>query len=391
MATSKLSPIEIGERLRLAREAAGITQAEAASSADIARTTLVAVEKGQRSAKIKELQKLAKSYNISTNSLLRLEAIQVELLPQFRKMSKCVEGASIDAAVLLQNLVKAEVELESLLGISKEANYPPERQLLTGNIILQAESNAAELRHWLGLGESPIRDIVTLMEMELGIRVYIRKLDSNVSGLFAFDPQVGACILLNASHPIERRNQSAGHELGHFMSTRNSPEILFENEKSLPREERYANAFGRAFLTPARAVTKHFKDVTAGANSLTRRHVITLAHIFNVSREAIVRRLEELELTKKGTWDWFSANGGITNDQAAQVLGDLAQVDQQKLESKLPTTLKLSRLATEAWKQEIFSEGQLAKLLYLSRHEIRLMLDESQSGGSENGVPKSFS
>lgn len=391
MATRKLSPIEIGERLRLAREAAGITQAEAASSADIARTTLVAVEKGQRSAKIKELQKLAKSYNISTNSLLRLEAIQVELLPQFRKMSKCVEDASIDAAVLLQNLVKAEVELESLLGISKEANYPPERRLLTGNIILQAENNAAELRHWLGLGESPIRDIVTLMEMELGIRVYIRKLDSNVSGLFAFDPQVGACILLNASHPIERRNQSAGHELGHFMSTRNSPEILFENEKSLPREERYANAFGRAFLTPTRAVTKHFKDVTAGANSLTRRHVITLAHIFNVSREAIVRRLEELELTKKGTWDWFSANGGITNDQAAQVLGDLAQVDQQKLESKLPTTLKLSRLATEAWKQEIFSEGQLAKLLYLSRHEIRLMLDESQSGGSENGVPKSFS
>lgn len=37
---------------------------------------------------------------------------------------------------------------------------------------------------------------------------------------------------------------------------------------------------------------------------------------------AMVRRLEELKLTKPGTRDWFDANGGITDLQARQVLGD---------------------------------------------------------------------
>src|SRR5215831_6474671 len=59
-----------------------------------------------------------------------------------------------------------------------------------------------------------------------------------------------------------------------------------------------------------------FHDVTAGSDRLTRRHVILLAHFFGVSREAMVRRLEELGLTKVGTWDWFEYNGGITDEQA---------------------------------------------------------------------------
>ena len=131
------------------------------------------------------------------------------------------------------------------------------------------------------------------------------------------------------------------------------------------REERYANAFGRAFLTPARTVMQRFREITAGATRLTRRHVILLAHAFGVSREAMARRLEELGLTKPGTWDWFVANGGITDGQARQVLGDLAAIDTDKHEADRPTTLRLNLLAAEAWCQGFLSEGQLARLLHL--------------------------
>ena len=95
------------------------------------------------------------------------------------------------------------------------------------------------------------------------------------------------------------------------------------DEPENSREERYANAFGRCFLTPAGAVRQKFQEVTAGSTHLTRRHIIVMAHFFGVSREAMVRRLEELGLTKKGTWDWFIANGGISDEQVVQVLGDL--------------------------------------------------------------------
>ena len=90
----------------------------------------------------------------------------------------------------------------------------------------------------------------------------------------------------------------------------------------------------------------------------------------------MVRRLEELGLTKPGTWDWFQVNGGITDEQARQVLGDLAAVDTGKMEAERPTTLRLNSLAAEAWRQGLLSEGQLARLLRLSRVELREILDD---------------
>jgi Zn-dependent peptidase ImmA (M78 family) len=126
-----------------------------------------------------------------------------------------------------------------------------------------------------------------------------------------------------------------------------------------------------------------FQEVTAGADRLTRRHVIILAHFFGVSREAIVRRLEELRLVKPGTWDWFQANGGITDDQSRQVLGDLAAPDVYRTEADRPTTLRLNLLASEVYRRELLSEGQLARLLHLDRIELREILSSHETEGSE--------
>jgi Zn-dependent peptidase ImmA (M78 family) len=288
---------------------------------------------------------------------------------------------------LLAELAKAEVELENLLGIKRIRNYPPERPILPGDVRAQAEQDALELRQRLGLGLAPITDIVTLLEMELGVRVFVRRFNGKISGLFAYDDRLGACILLNANHPRERRTQSAGHETGHFIGTRTEPEILYSDEDFASREERYADAFARAFLTPARAVMQKFREVTAGAPKLTRRHVIVLAHFFGVSREAMVRRLEELDLTKKGTWDWFAGNGGITDEQARQVLGDLVPADSQKAEADRPTTLRLNLLAEEVHRRGLLSEGQLARLLHLTRVELREILEEVKPGeANDDGV-----
>lgn len=373
---SQTSPSDIGERLRLAREAANITQKQAADAISVARTTLVAIEQGQRRLRIDELQKLAKLYRVSVNAILRRESVHVDLIPRFRKLVDAKDFSAAAATELLASLARAEVELENLLGVKRARNYPPERAILPGDVRAQAEQDALELRQRLGLGFAPIADIVTLLEMELGIRVYVRRFEGSVSGVFVYDDTLGACILLNANHPRERRNQTGGHELGHFVSVRNEPEVLHTDEPENSREERYANAFGRSFLTPAGAVRQKFQEVTAGSTHLTRRHIIVLAHFFGVSREAMVRRLEELGLTKKGTWDWFEDNGGITDEQAVQVLGDLRTPDRHKQEADKPTTIRLNLLAAEAYRRELLSEGQLARLLRVDRVELREMLQD---------------
>ena len=379
----RLSDVEIGERLRLAREAVKLKQAEAATAIDVARTTIVAIEQGQRRVRMDELQKLAAAYRTSANAILRREAVHLDMVPRFRKLPQSQHDAIENAARLLNDLVSAEVELENALGVTRTRNYPPERPILPGDVRTQAEQDAQELRNWLGLGPGPILDIVSILDLQLGIRVYVRRLDHKVSGLFAFDEAVGACILLNSSHPTERFRQTGIHEMAHFVSTRRQPEVLTEDEQFTSREERYANCFARSFLTPARAVRQQFAEITAGQSHLTRRHIILLAHYFGVSREAMVRRLEELSLARNGTWDWFNANGGITDHQAQEVLGELPDRHLYLVQAQDLVPARLSLLTREAWKRGIYSEGQLSRLLHLDRHAIRKVLDGAEREESE--------
>lgn len=384
----KLSAAEVGERLRIARENAKKTQEVAAKEISVARTTLVAIEQGQRRIRMEELQRLAKLYRTSVNALLREEAVHVDLVPRFRKLAGSHPDAVDQAAQLLSDLARAEVELENLLGIKRSRNYPPERPLMPGDVRVQAEQNALELRQHLGLGLAPVKDIVSLMEMDLGVRVYVRRLPSEISGLLAFDEALGACIMLNANHRRDRRNQTGAHEIGH-LGTRQEVEVLNDNAIENTREERYAHAFARAFLTPARAVMQKFQEVTAGSERLSRRHIIILANFFGVSREALVRRLEELQLVKPGAWEWFEKNGRITDEQERQVLGELGVADPAKIEADRPTTQRLNLLADAAWRQGLLSEGQLARLLQLDRVELRQMLHGVEAEGSEgDGAPQ---
>ncbi len=371
---------EVGRRLRSAREAKGITQAAAADAIGVARTTLVAIEQGRRAWRPAEIQRLAATYGTTANELLRDEAVHVHLVPRFRRLRGADTGEADVAVRLLVDLVRAEVELENLLGIQRTVNYPPRRAILPGDVRLQAEHHALELRQWLGLGQAPIRDVISLLELDLGVRAYIRPIESRISGLFAYDADVGACMLLNANHPPARRAQTAVHELGHFVSARDVPVVQYRHQRGTSREERYADAFARAFLTPERAVRERFRALTAESGILTRRSVILMSHAFGVSREALVRRLEDLRLVARGAWDLFQTTGRITQEHVQEALGDLDQSEAQGPEGRGPTTLRLAALASEVYRKELLSEGQLASLLRLGRPELRQLLDDEAIG-----------
>lgn len=378
---NELTAQELGRRLRLAREEADVRQDEAAQLINVSRPTLVSIEQGVRPVRIQELQALACRYGISVNALLRREAVHTDMKPRFRKLQSTDDAHISEAVGLLNDLSKAEVELENLLGTKDRRNYPPERGIHEGDVVRLAEQHAQELRNLLGLGPGPIVDLFSIIEQSLGIRLYQRKLASRskIAGLFHYDDKVGACILLNANHPLQRRVQSAGHELGHFIGTRRNPEVLETDEKFVSRDEKYANAFGHAFLTPRESFTDSFerwKEVNA-SDKVTRRVVILLANQYNISRESCVRRLEELSLAKKGTWEWFQENGGITDKQATQVLGDVAlRSDPAKSEAERPLSHRMSLMAHAAWKRGLMSEGQLAELLKLGRVKLRGIIDE---------------
>ena len=383
---NELGAQEIGRRLRLARENAGIRQDDAAQFIGMSRPTLVSIEKGVRRVRIEELQVLTRHYGVSVNALLRREAVHTDLMPRFRKLRETDDKHAAEAIQLFNDLIRADVEMENVLGIERRRNYPPDRGINEGNVLTLAEKHAQELRAWLGLGPGPIADIFSVIELGLGIRLYQRRLSSKskVAGLFTYDETVGACILLNANHPLPRRIQSAAHELGHFYGTRNTPEVLEEDERFLPRDERYANAFGRALLTPAESFEESFRQLKEITGKTTRRLIILLSQQYNISRQACGLRLEELGLAKKGTWDWFEKNGRITEDHVRKVLGEMAnQPDPAKTDADRPLSHRMSLMSHVAWKRDLMSEGQLAELLRVGRVELRNIIDQIELEESE--------
>lgn len=361
-------PRDLGERLRAARGKAGLTQEQAAEVVHLARTTIVAVEKGQRRVKPDELRAMAEAYGLSMNALLRPSAIHVDMMPRFRARGGGNADAALDAAKLLNDLAAAEVELEQLLQQPLQQNYPPELPILPGDIREQAEDAAMQLRHRLGLGLAPITDIVSLLELELGMRVFVRPLAGSVSGLFVFDDALGACVLLNQNHPRERRAVTGSHETGHFLTARREPDVVDLAHAAQSREERFATAFSVAFLIPAAAIRRRFKELLQDTGRFSPRHLILLAHMFHVSPEAMCRRLEALKLLPGGTWESLK-DRGFSGDTVRQVLGDQAKAP----EFIVPPRLWM--LAAEAYRREILTEGQLAQMLRMDRVEVRGLLD----------------
>ena len=368
-------PVQIGERLRLARSRAGLTQQEAADRLKFARTTLIALEKGQRRLRAEELKTIADVYGISTNALLRPQSVIVSLAPRFRALG-ADQSDSADAGLLLNDLAAAQSELEALLGIPFRPNYPPERPLGAGDIREQAEDAAMEIRQRLGIGLSTIPDIVTLLELEFGIRIFIRPLSSGrISGLFVYDERIGACILLNKNHPRERRAITAAHELGHLIATRSQPDVVELHKAPQTREEKFVAAFSYALLMPAALVRRRFTELQRESGAFSPRHLILLAHQLAVSEEALCRRLEELNLLPSGTWDSLR-DRGFSGETVRKVLGDRTTSD----ESAIPPRLWF--LAAEAYRRGLLSEGQIARMLRTDRVEVRFMLDAL---GAEEG------
>jgi Zn-dependent peptidase ImmA (M78 family)/DNA-binding XRE family transcriptional regulator len=361
-----LAPTELGDRLRGARSEANLTQDAAASSLGMARTTLVAIEKGQRAVRPEELLAIARLYGVSAGKLVSPDAIHVDFSAKFRRtQGKEGSRAGGEALSLLNRLATGAAQLERLLGQDLRTDYPPPIRINPRIVNQQAEDAANNLRARLGVGLGPIPDLITMLELELGLRIFFRPLPSAISGLYAFDATVGACVLINANHHWKRRLQTAIHETGHFVSDRSHADILEGDELSLSIEERFAKRFGSAFLMPASRVRARFDQIVGLDNRFDVRELVLFAHQFGVATEAMCRRLEELTLLPQGTWDSLR-DRGFASDLEHGVIAE------ETVSPKAPLlSPRLAYLASTSLDRELISEGQLCDLLALDRLELR--------------------
>lgn len=360
-----ISPMELGDRLKVARSNANLTQEAAASAIGLSRTTLVAIERGQRAARSDELVSLASLYDITVGKLLNHDAIHVDLSAKFRRLEEHGETQeTLEAVQLLNQLASGAVELERAMSVSLRMDYPPPIRIAQNGYLQQAEDAACAFRQRLGMPTGKVGDLFTTLELDLGVRIFARPLPSSISGLYAYDQAIGACILINANHPRRRRLQTLTHECAHFVTDRSDADILDDTSVGLTVEERFARRFGYAFLMPSSTVRARFDTLISETSNFDLRSLVLLAHQFDVTTEAMCRRLEELELLTSGTWATLK-DGGYSSRLEREVLGD------SEPSTKAPLVApRLAYLAARAINEDVLSEGQVSDMLVIDRTQL---------------------
>jgi Zn-dependent peptidase ImmA (M78 family)/transcriptional regulator with XRE-family HTH domain len=360
----------LGRRLQRARKKQGLTQEQAADLIGVARTTITAIEKGERRIKAGELIKLAGAYGQQVNDLLRqrpeAEPFQVQFRSSFSRSEDdfVVVQSGIDT---FEELCRNYQELERITEMPLARRYPPEYQLGGLGPEQAAEDVAEDERTRLGLGDSAISDLRDILEQDVGLRIfYIPIKPSKYSEMYFYSEDLGGCIAVNRLHSEERRRWSLAHGYARFLLRRYTPDVLVdESYRRLPEAERFADHFAGCFLMPAHGLRRRFNDQFRAKGGITIADLLGLANYYGVSLEAAIRRLESMHLLPTGQWEEIKAGGFRVREAQLQLGLDSLPANEEMYPKRY------EYLAWDALDKGLITEGQYARFLHLDRLEAR--------------------
>ncbi len=352
-----------GERLAEYRKAAHVSQQRIADELGLARTTVVAIEAGQREMSAEELVKTAAVLNIEVSDLVRQAPPLENMFVELRADQEDVE--LLPVLVEFRRLVEDYLALEDLLGMPLPRREPAPYDVYSKNIDASAVDIAVQERDRLALRDGPVADLIGTLETDVGMRIFHLPLPSRLAGFYAYNERSGACIAINTNHPTGRQALTLAHEYGHFLTRRHHQEVTrVGGYTRVPARERFANEFALEFLMPRMGLRRRLRDLVAHRNSdVTVADLVRLKDYYHVSFEAMMLRLESIGILKSGTYTNLREQGFRVSDAERSL--DI-KVNQTPM---LPS--RYEHLAVLAFFNEAVSEYEFARLLRRPRLEAR--------------------
>lgn len=296
----------IGQRIRQARLAAGLTLDALGEAVGVTHTAIQKYEKGTLTPSSPQLLKLARACGIRVEYFFRTH--QVELLePEFRKLSTFGKTAQEALKIKVVDLVEKRVELlghfpESPIQIFQAPAALP-AQL---DSIDQIEAFADLAREIWKLGQDPISDLTDTLE-GLGLLVIVvDEENSGFSGLTATartdDGRTYPIVAVSKQWPGDRQRFTLAHELAHLL--------LANRIKADINEERACDRFAGAFLAPQATVVQLLGQQRRG---LEWQELYALKHEFGLSMAGWLQRAKQCGVIEEAAhlsmWKFFSARG----------------------------------------------------------------------------------
>lgn len=333
-----MNHINLGNRLRSARERSGLSQQTVADKLGLQRTAVTLIEGGQRQVSTIELTQFATLYRRSVAELLNPEEKFAEdYLVVLHRLAPELQNdpqVKLDVETCL-DLCQLGIALEGTLG--RDARQGPPKFTLVppknpAEAVAQGFEVASEERRRLGLGSAPIRDIAARIN-EQGVWAVTSRLRSDMSGFFMQHPAIGLVAVANVSHPPPRRRFSFAHEYGHVLMDRDHALQVTSTANSGDLVEKRANAFAAAFLLPASGVEHFLAGLSKGRSSRQQQLVYDVAS--NGKFDVESREAPNSQTITFQDVALLAMNYGVSYEAAAYHLNSLRYLDRTETHALL--------------------------------------------------------
>ena len=351
----------IGHRLKLARDAAGLSLRDLQERMG-SLVTAQAIGKYERDEMMPSssvLLALAKALNVSSEYLLSKRELSLSEI-DFRKSPAAGSKEERAVEAMVMDCAERYLQLEELLPNAGGVWKVPVAKEFDIKAIEDAEGAAEKLRALWKLGISPISSMTELLE-EKGIKVIAIDLPQQVSGSKAFAKQPNrddaALIVVNSQHNGERQRFSLAHELAHLV-------LRFGGRLSNKHQEKAADRFAGAFLVAREMLCKL---VGQSRHVIPMGELLALKRLFKVSIASLVVRCRQLNiLTQVGygrMWSALKAGG----------LVDIGSAEPEQIPKEVPS--RMQRLSLRAVAEGAISESKASELLRISRRELDHLME----------------
>jgi len=363
----KGTPGFIGERLREAREARGLTAIALSDLLNVSRQAISSYESGESSPQPDMMQEIANKLNLPIAFFLRPINTQNTNAVFFRSQSaanKLDRGRGNSRIKWLYEIVVPYLrKFVSLPEVNLPVLNIPNDPLKLGND--EIENIAIEVRKGWGLGDGPISNIVLLIENN-GFIVTRMDLDSPTLDAFSTFPSTidkTPYVILGADKQSAVRSRfDAGHELGHFILHKNIQTNKLKNTVEFKIIEQQANRFSSAFLVPRSKFANDFSIPSLNAFQ-------TLKYKWLVSIGVLIKRSFDLGFIPEEHYRKLWINYNQRGWRKEEPLDDKLPIEQPLL---LPRACKLIIEAKVRTPEQLLAEIPLSskdveELLYIPK------------------------
>jgi Zn-dependent peptidase ImmA (M78 family)/DNA-binding XRE family transcriptional regulator len=368
----------LGLRLRLARRARKLTQQMVADHLEVTRTTMVAIENGERAVHADHVVRLADLYGRPLNELLRVSEPLVDIVTQFHDAllpSHAQPGLAL-AIDELRRLSEDYIELEEMCRAPMPRRDPPTYEVDRGIAPeVSADDVASAERNRLGLGDGPLPNLRDVLESDVGLRIFGVDMPESIAALCVYTDRIGGCCAINALHSADRQRWSLASAYARVLTDRRQAHVIASAAGGRDTlADGFMAAFASAFLMPAAGLSRHVSAARrARGSDLNTFDIMHLQRLYGVPFEPLVHTLR-----LRGLLAGRERHSPLVDAPVSEIAPrTLAEPSSSPASTGLPWRYQL--LAVQALQSDAITFGQFARLVRCDLIEARDLLAEIQT------------